>query len=209
MSNKKTTKKSNQANNYTKDVFIKPPKLPEETKKKLKQTLTRKVGNNRKNKYEYWLTDDGLLLISGWSRNGMDQKQIARKIGIAHSTLSEWKMKYQEIGEALKNTAELADLQVENALWKKATGYRVILNQGGKQVEQYIAPDIAAQIFWLTNRKPDKWTNTQAKKVQLQDPVSTALLTIAEQVSQKKPEPINLSKDLADLKEYKTTKESV
>lgn len=175
------------------NTVIKPPKI----NKKNKPT-------SRKNKVDYWLTEDGILLISGWSRDGMDLDQIARKIGVARGTLYTWRSKYQVIDDALKNNAELADLQVENALWKKATGYTVILNQGGKLMEQYIAPDIAAQIFWLTNRKPDKWTNTQAKKVQLQEPISAALLTIAEQLAQKKPEPINPSKDLADLKEYRT-----
>ena len=28
--------------------------------------------------------------------------------------------------------------------------------------EQYIPPDTAAQIFWLTNRKGDRWKNKQA-----------------------------------------------
>lgn len=93
-----------------------------------------------KGKFEYWLTEDGLTLISGWARDGLIDEQIAHNMGIATGTLYEWKKKFSEISDALKTGKEIVDYQVENALLNKA-----------------LDGDTTAQIFWLKNRRPDKW----------------------------------------------------
>ena len=76
-----------------------------------------------KGKYEYWLTEEGLLLLEGWARDGLTDEQIAHNIGISTSTLNNWKNKYVEILESLKRGKEVVDRQVENALLKRALGY--------------------------------------------------------------------------------------
>ena len=38
-------------------------------------------------KFEYWLTEDGLMLITGWARDGLVDEQIAHNMGIAAGTL--------------------------------------------------------------------------------------------------------------------------
>lgn len=91
-------------------------------------------------KYEYWLTPEGLLLLEGWARDGLTDEQIANNIGISRSTLAEWKKKYEDISDTLKKGKEVVDYQVENALLRNA-----------------IKGDTTAQIFWLKNRRPDKW----------------------------------------------------
>ena len=57
-------------------------------------------------------------------------------------------------------------MRVENALFKRATGYTEIVTEiieGGKDgrrvktTEKHIPPDTASIIFWLKNRCPDKW----------------------------------------------------
>lgn len=93
-----------------------------------------------KGKYEDWLTGDGLTLLEGWARDGLTDEQIASNCGISPSTLYRWKDDHQEIREALKRGKEVVDYQVENALLNKALG-----------------GDTTAQIFWLKNRRPDKW----------------------------------------------------
>lgn len=110
-----------------------------------------KVG--RKGKYEQWLTDEGLTLIEGWARTGLNDEQIAKNMGIVVSTLYDWKNKFEDFSEALRKGKEVVDFEVENALLKSALGYTVMEN--GK--EKYIPPNPTAIIFWLKNRKPDVW----------------------------------------------------
>ena len=106
------------------------------------------------------------ILIEQYARDGMINEEIARKLGIAVSTLYDWQKKFPEVSEALKNGKEVVDAQVEKALLKKAIGYtftetKKIVEADGKRrvekIERQAHPDVAAQIFWLKNRKPDEW----------------------------------------------------
>ncbi len=118
-----------------------------------------------KGKYEQWLTEEGLILLEGWARDGLTDEQIAHNIGINASTLYDWKKKYSKIAEALKKGKEVVDIQVENALLKRALGYEYeekTIETGDfgekiKTVIKQVPPDTTAQIFWLKNRKPAKW----------------------------------------------------
>ena len=119
-----------------------------------------------KGKYAYWLTEDGLTLLNGWARDGLSDEQIATNMGIATSTLYEYKNKYEEISEALKKGKEIVDIEVENALLKRAMGYTYteqVLTRDGDlvEVEKVVQPDTTAQIFWLKNRKPAVWRDKQ------------------------------------------------
>lgn len=93
-----------------------------------------------KGKYQRWLEPEGLLLLEGWARDGLTDEQIALKMGIAPSTLYEWKKVHSEISESLKKGKEVVDYEVENALLQEA-------KKG----------NVTAQIFWLKNRRSDKW----------------------------------------------------
>ena len=55
-----------------------------------------------KGKYEYWITEEGLLKIEGWARDGLTDEQIAHNMGINIATLYAWKKKYSEIYKSLK-----------------------------------------------------------------------------------------------------------
>ena len=76
-----------------------------------------------KGKYEYWITPEGLLKIEGWARDGLTDEQIAENIGISRSTLNMWKNRYSDISDTLKRGKDVIDLQVENALLRRALGY--------------------------------------------------------------------------------------
>lgn len=119
-----------------------------------------------KGKYVDWLTPDGLLIIEGWARDGLTEAQIAHNIGISHQTLCTWKDRFKEILEALKRGKAPVDIEVENALLKRALGYSYdeikTVMKDGVEVERTITrktvpPDTTAQIFWLKNRKPAQW----------------------------------------------------
>lgn len=93
-----------------------------------------------KGKYQKWLEPEGLILLTGWARDGLTDEQIAHNMGISRKTLAEWKHKYSDICNTLKKGKEIVDIQVENALLNNA-----------------LNGNITAQIFWLKNRRPDKW----------------------------------------------------
>ena len=122
-------------------------------------------------KFEYWLTEDGLLLLEGWAREGLTDEQLAEKMGIGARTLYDWKLKYPQISQALKKGKEVVDVQVENALLKRALGYEFQeerVERSGKdgvkvvQTIKHIPGDTTAQIFWLKNRRPDKYRDKPA-----------------------------------------------
>lgn len=100
-----------------------------------------------KGKYEKWLKGENLLLLEGWARDGLTDEQIAKNIGITVSTFYEWKKKYSEISESLKKGKEVVDYEVENALLSSA-----------------LEGNTTAQIFWLKNRRPDKWRDKQKEE---------------------------------------------
>ena len=117
-------------------------------------------------KYQQWLEPEGLTLLEGWARDGLTDEQIAGNIGINTSTLYDWKNKFPKISEALKKGKEVVDIQVENALLKRALGYEFQETRVEKsdkdgtkiiQTLKHIPADTTAQIFWLKNRRPDKW----------------------------------------------------
>lgn len=117
-----------------------------------------------------YTTESGLLKIEAWARDGLTHEDIAHNIGINVSTFYEWKKRSPEIAEALKKGSIPADIIVENALFKRATGYKTVerrkikLPDGTTRVEvveKEIAPDTTAGIFWLANRQPDKWKRKQ------------------------------------------------
>lgn len=128
-------------------------------------------------KFEYWLTVEGLTLLEGWARDGLTDGQIAHNAGIARSTLYQWKARFPVISDALKKGKEVADYEVENALYKRAVGYRYTEvtrelrrdpDTGDlelvvtKRVDKEAPPDVTAQIYWLKNRRPDKWRDRPA-----------------------------------------------
>lgn len=134
----------------------------------------------RKGVYEEWLTPDGLLQVTGWARDGLTDQQIAGNIGIGMTTFYRWQEEYREFREAIKEGKKPVDIQVENALLKRALGYDYEeitteaeeiptgkLDKDGnpivkqkkhiRKTKKMVVPDVTAQIFWLKNRRPGRW----------------------------------------------------
>lgn len=126
-------------------------------------------------KYQEWLKEENLIKVEAWAKSGLSEKQISQNMGIAYSTLKEWKKKYSALSASLKKGKEVTDFEVENAMHKSALGYYVeetktyITETNGvqtKKIEKYkkwIPPNSTSQIFWLKNRKPDVWMDRKAK----------------------------------------------
>ena len=115
-----------------------------------------------KSKVEYWLTNEGLTLLESWARDGLIDEQIAKNIGIRRQTLYTWKKKYSDIDVALKKGKEVVDIEVENALLKRAIGYDIEIKEEKLDRDGFVhelkrtvhvAGDVTAQIYWLITRK--------------------------------------------------------
>jgi hypothetical protein len=111
-----------------------------------------------------------LSLIAAWARNGLSEKQMAHNLGIAYSTFREYKANYPALSAVLAKNKEVADIQVENALYKRATGFsnteiKKVTNPDGSiiitETTKQIPPDTVAASFWLKNRKPKDWRDKQ------------------------------------------------
>ena len=63
-----------------------------------------------KGKYKEWLTEEGLLQLEAWARDGLTDEQIAANMGVNVATLYRYKQSYCEICNALKRGKEVVDM---------------------------------------------------------------------------------------------------
>lgn len=103
---------------------------------------------SQKDAYEDFINQGGIDLLRKWAEDGATNDQIAGMIGIHRATFYRWIKRSGDIRDALKKGKEIADCQVENALYKTA-----------------LAGNVTAMIFWLKNRRPDKWRERRASVV--------------------------------------------
>lgn len=151
------------------------------------------MGKVNESKVDYWLTDDGLILVEAWARDGYLLDEIAQRMGIERQTLYTWRKKYPEIARALNTGKELIDYKVENALLKAALGYttkeiKVTLGKKMLNGEVYevlketttreIAPNVTACMAWLNNRKHDQWKRNRDKVLEMDEEDSNINITI-------------------------------
>lgn len=127
--------------------------------------------------YEKFFADpDSLFLLECWARDGLTDAEICEKINISRETWRKWLQRSREndncmIDYAMTKGRLVADFRVESALLKRATGYtyeekKIIYGFPDKDgnrpmrteiTERHIQPDVRAIMFWLNNRKPEKW----------------------------------------------------
>ena len=151
------------------------------------------MGKQNESPVDYWLSDDGLILIEAWARDGYTLSEIAQRMGVARYTLSKWRQRYPEITKALSTGKELIDYKVENALLKAALGYttkEIKVTLGKKIVSgevfevlketttREVAPNVTACMAWLNNRKHDQWKRNRDKVIDLDEEDSNINITI-------------------------------
>lgn len=151
-----------------------------------------------------WTTEDNLLRIKGWARDGLTDKVIATaKIGIAERTFTDWKKRQPAIRAALKEGRAPVDTEIEDSMVRSAKGFKVKEKKAFKvkttkkkdgmeiteehmevvEVERFVDPVVVAQIFWLKNRKPEYWKDkretTDTNAVEKLDKILDGLEIIA------------------------------
>jgi len=155
MAKKDTTKSS-----------VKRAKTPVRPMKKIK---IKKLNAGRKTKYH----EDFPLLAQDYARRGMIDKEICKKLGISQESFYLYLRTYPEFAEALKEGKKPVDVEVENALLKRAKGFSyeevhaefrakdakdkkakpIVV----KKITKMVVPDTTACIFFLKNRRPGLW----------------------------------------------------
>lgn len=98
-------------------------------------------------------------------RLGATDIEIADFFEVEVRTLYRWKSEHDSFCQSLKTGKEAADERVERSLFSRATGYehdevdiRVVEGQIIQTpIRKFYPPDTGAGIFWLKNRRPDKW----------------------------------------------------
>jgi hypothetical protein len=117
--------------------------------------------------------------ISGWAAKGATAKDIAKKLDVAYSAFRKYvdlgrkgDKRYEALAAAFTVACEVPDDAIETALYDRAKGIsweektyerkknpdtgemELVLT---KTVTKYIPPDPTSAMFWLTNRRPDRW----------------------------------------------------
>lgn len=126
----------------------------------------------QKERKAFWLSDPGLTLIAGWRRQGTPLAKIAEEyIGVSRTAFfGHWMKESEDLKKALAVSREVADLSVEEALYKKAVGYDYWeetweLVEGElrltKKYKKHVPPDTKAILHWLFNRMPGSWRSVQ------------------------------------------------
>lgn len=132
-------------------------KNPEEAGKKQEK---------RRNPVFERITSESMITrIRGWCMEGATNSEIAERLGISDATFYRYQQQSPELKEALLYAKEIVDYRVENALLRRALGYDTVetvteetaAGKVTRTVRKHIPPDVTAGIFWLKNRKPDRW----------------------------------------------------
>ena len=118
--------------------------------------------------------------ITQMARNGLSMDQIAKNCGVAKQTLYKYARLSKELNDAIDNGRACADFEVENALYKNATGFYIdeeYADSDGnvKTYKKYVPPNVVAQIFWLKNRKPKQWREKQEIELEAKERVQLTI----------------------------------
>lgn len=126
--------------------------------------------------------------IAQWAEKGATQAEIAEKLKLAVSTFKLYLSKgekgeapYSDLSDCFRRACETPDDEVEASLYKLCNGYnaRIAKNFKIKEVEfdpetgrklreteklitafdeVHVSANVTAQMFWLANRRGDKWS---------------------------------------------------
>ena len=133
-----------------------------------------------KGKYQEWLVPENLERITNWAANGATNTEIAANMGIHRFTLQRWTEDHSDINDAIKRGRMMACEVIENALFKRAVGYEVqetdvveeftgelrdgkpangVVKRRETTRTRHLPPDVAAIIFYLKNRAPERYSD--------------------------------------------------
>lgn len=116
--------------------------------------------------------------IKSMVKNGFTDKEISEELGIGYSTWKNKKSQNKLIKAAIDEVKDTRNQEVEEALFKNCKGYHYyeevptkvkeeVINENGtvltvekvvvSTVKKWKPADLAAQKYWLNNRKKATW----------------------------------------------------
>lgn len=126
-----------------------------------------------------YIEEDFPLMAQDYARRGLNDIQIAKKLGVSIRSYYEYQQKYPQFSQAIKKGKSPVDVMVENAFLKRALGfeyeeihteYRLKDKKKSekekepkaipvviKKIKKFFPPDVAAGFIWLKNRRSQRW----------------------------------------------------
>ena len=102
---------------------------------------------------------------------GLTDKEMAEFFGITERTFNNWKTEYPAFFQSLHEGKTIADANVAESLYKRATGEFVEIEkayrnkQSGEveivKVKTFLPGESGAAKLWLTNRRRQNWADSQ------------------------------------------------
>ena len=146
-------------------------------KRKPKSTSKPKRGGKSKAGQRTSYGETTRTIIKLLARRGFTDVEIAQCLKITEKTFNNWKRKYPEFFQSLKDWKLQADEEIERSLYERGKGYShpdtkaqwvesaelidgEVVNIGRWEYASFIKhypPDPTSMIFWLKNRKPKEW----------------------------------------------------
>jgi hypothetical protein len=117
---------------------------------------------------------------------GLTDEELAEFFNVHRTTIYRWCADHPDFAEAIMIGKEATDDRVEKSLYRRANGYDIrvekLFSYQGEisraTVIEHVPPDPKSMIFWLKNRRRDKWrdvsefTGAGGKPLIPQDPVT-------------------------------------
>jgi hypothetical protein len=108
---------------------------------------------------------------------GAKDTEMTDFFGVTEKTFNNWKTDHKEFLQSLKEGKEYADANVASRLYQRAMGYShpedKIFNDNGVPLVvptiKHYPPDTAAAIFWLKNRRKERWRDKQDMEVNVKE----------------------------------------
>lgn len=156
----------------------------------------------QKDRKAFWLSDDGLTLITGWRRSGVSIKEIAtQNIGVSLTAFFGWCKQSDKLKKACANGKDIANYSVEDSLYKRAVGYDYYeetweLVEGElvktREIKKHVPPDVKAILSWLYNRKPECWRSIQEplESTQYTETIKSILVAMHEVANGSEPKDV-------------------
>jgi hypothetical protein len=105
---------------------------------------------------------------------GATDADLAAFFKVDERSINNWKDAHPEFLQSLKDAKTFSDERVERSLFERANGYshpaiKIAVNASGDVTQvpfvEHYPPDTTAAIFWLKNRRPDRWRDVTRNEI--------------------------------------------